>query len=87
MVSEAGKGSKQRPTDKTKYDEGYDRIFKKDTEMKLYDIQVNLKVEAMSELSAEQHVWDFFKQNSTELLPNNIIGWDWLEFVPSEEEG
>jgi hypothetical protein len=29
MASEAGKGSKQRPTDKTSYDESYDRIFKK----------------------------------------------------------
>ena len=29
MASEAGKGSKQRPTDRTLYDESYDRIFKK----------------------------------------------------------
>ena len=26
-MSDGGKGSKQRPTDKVKYDEGYDRIF------------------------------------------------------------
>ena len=29
MASEAGKGSKQRPTDRNLYDESYDRIFKK----------------------------------------------------------
>jgi len=28
-MSEAGKGSKQRPTDKKKFDENFDRIFKK----------------------------------------------------------
>ena len=28
-MREAGKGSKQRPTDHTKYSEGYDRIFGK----------------------------------------------------------
>lgn len=34
MASEAGKGSKQRPTDKTLYDESYDRIFKKRKELR-----------------------------------------------------
>lgn len=29
MASEAGKGSKQRPTDKEKFDKNYDRIFGK----------------------------------------------------------
>lgn len=29
MASEAGKGSKQRPTDRNLYDESYDRIFGK----------------------------------------------------------
>jgi hypothetical protein len=29
MASEAGKGSKQRPTDKEAYDEAYDRIWGK----------------------------------------------------------
>jgi len=29
MASEAGKGSKQRPTDRTLYDESYDRIWGK----------------------------------------------------------
>ena len=28
-MSDGGKGSKQRPTDRTLYDESYDRIFKK----------------------------------------------------------
>jgi hypothetical protein len=27
MVSDGGKGSKQRPTDEQKYHEGWDRIF------------------------------------------------------------
>jgi len=27
MVSDGGKGSLQRPTNKKKFDEGYDRIF------------------------------------------------------------
>jgi len=27
MVSDGGKGSQQRPTDKKKFDEGYERIF------------------------------------------------------------
>ena len=27
MVSDGGKGSHQRPTDKKKFDEGYERIF------------------------------------------------------------
>ena len=29
MASEAGKGSKQRPTDRLKFEENYDRIFNK----------------------------------------------------------
>lgn len=29
MQSEAGKGSKQRPTDYSKFSEGWDKIFKK----------------------------------------------------------
>jgi len=29
MAREAGKGDKQRPTDKKKFDENYDLIFKK----------------------------------------------------------
>ena len=34
MASEAGKGSKQRPTDRLKFDENYDRIFgKKDKKL------------------------------------------------------
>ena len=28
-MSDGGKGSQQRPTDKKKFDEGYDRIFGK----------------------------------------------------------
>jgi|FreactTroBogLake_1042271.scaffolds.fasta_scaffold00949_5 hypothetical protein len=28
-MSDGGKGSKQRPTDKAKFDEGWDRIFGK----------------------------------------------------------
>jgi len=30
MIREAGKGSKQRPTDHTKFSDGWDRIFKKE---------------------------------------------------------
>ena len=33
-MSEAGKGSKQRPSDKKKFDENFDRIFKKKREKK-----------------------------------------------------
>ena len=31
--NEAGKGSKQRPTDKQKFDENFDKIFKKKKEV------------------------------------------------------
>lgn len=31
-MSDGGKGSKQRPTDKEKFDEGWDRIFGKKKE-------------------------------------------------------
>lgn len=36
MQSEAGKGSKQRPTDYSKFSEGWDKIFKK-KEVKSWD--------------------------------------------------
>lgn len=54
--------------------------------MKRFDIQVNFTVEAMSEQSAEQHVWEFIQQNRHELLTWNIVDWDYVEFIPSEEE-
>jgi hypothetical protein len=36
-MSDGGKGSTQRPTDKQKFDENYDKIFRKKTPQELDD--------------------------------------------------
>jgi len=46
-MSDGGKGSKQRPTDREKFDQNWDNIFgkKKKTEQQKFDEQVIMKNE------------------------------------------
>ena len=50
----SGKGSKQRPTDKKKFDEGWDRIFKKteqETDPVMDDYQQRMKEQFFEDAS------------------------------------
>lgn len=56
----------------------------KDVVMKRFDIQVNFTVEAHSEASAEQKVWEFVQKNHHEFLSWDIVDWDFLEMIPED---
>ena len=52
-MSDGGKGSKQRPTDRKKFDEGYDRIWGNKNKEKKYNKMTGLSEDFMRQLTHE----------------------------------
>jgi len=50
----------------------------------LFDIQINVKIEADNELEAEELITDIM--NETTALENKLDSWEFIEFVVDEED-
>lgn len=67
MLQMSGKGSKQRPTDKKKFDENYDRIFSKTS--KYEDLETCIKSDQVpanevAELFKDKSFYDWYAKRN-----------------------
>lgn len=48
----------------------------------LFDIQINVKIEADNELEAEELLSDIM--NETVALENKLVGWEYIEYISDD---
>jgi len=53
----------------------------------IFDIPINVTVEALTEDLAEQQLWDFLKYSKNHIGSTyGFVTWEMMQFIPTEEE-